>query len=264
MTEQEARKAISDIKTGINGVRARVYALDSRKGWKALSYRSFTACCKQEFPELHERTIRKQLHAAQVEETLQRKLGPSGPKTIGDIPEKHLRPLVSVKDDDEILVAAYNKALQIAKDENEGKLTEQIVTRAVDLVKPKPKAGDNAWTQSELERREQVLKGKTVVVNMHSDTDQVLIKWAKENNKFISIDRKTDWGNPFIMDTKDKKADGDRDIVCDSYQLFFQLKFSLQVRLNELQGCVLGCWCYPKRCHGDFLAAQINNVEDEK
>ena len=262
MTEQEARKAISDIRSGINSVRSRVYDLDSRKGWKALGHRSFTACCTEEFPELHYRTIQKQLAAAQVEAKLA-KLRPDGRDT-GELPEAHLRPLVGIKNDDELLAKAFDEAVKDANENNNGKLTENIVAKAVEKVKPKPKAGDNAWTQSELERREQVLKGKTVVVNMHSDTDQVLIKWAKENNKFISIDRKTDWGNPFIMDTKDKKADGDRDTVCDSYELFFQLKLSLQVRLNELEGCVLGCWCYPKRCHGDFLAAQINNVEDEK
>lgn len=60
-----------------------------------------TACCMEEFPELHERTIRRQLYAAQIEDTLKKELGPSGPKKLGDIPEKHLRPLVSVKNDDE-------------------------------------------------------------------------------------------------------------------------------------------------------------------
>ncbi len=45
MTELEAREAVEDIKRGINTVRARIYDLDRRKGWKALGYRSFTACC---------------------------------------------------------------------------------------------------------------------------------------------------------------------------------------------------------------------------
>jgi len=54
----------------------------------------------EEFPELHERTIRRQLYAAQIEDTLKKELGPGGPKKLGDIPEKHLRPLVSVKNDD--------------------------------------------------------------------------------------------------------------------------------------------------------------------
>jgi hypothetical protein len=247
MTEQEARQAVDDIKRGINTVRARIYDLDRRKGWKALGYRSFTACCMEEFPELHERTIRKQLHAAQVEETLKRELGPGGPKKIGDIPEKHLRPLVSVKNDDETLVAAYTKAQEIAKDENQGKLTEAIVTRAVEQVRP-----EYEWSASELERKAIVEAGGTVVANMHQETDRALLAWARSTGRFARIDRNSDWGNPYEM-----PDDGDRDTVCDSYEIFFPRKFSLHDRLDELRGKVLGCWCYPQRCHGDYLAAKL-------
>jgi hypothetical protein len=247
MTEQEARQAVDDIKRGINTVRARIYDLDRRKGWKALGYRSFTACCMEEFPELHERTIRKQLHAAQVEETLKRELGPGGPKKIGDIPEKHLRPLVSVKNDDETLVAAYTKAQEIAKDENQGKLTEAIVTRAVEQVRP-----EYEWSASELERKAIVETGGTVVANMHQETDRALLAWARSTGRFARIDRNSDWGNPYEM-----PDDGDRDTVCDSYEIFFPRKFSLHNRLDELRGKVLGCWCYPQRCHGDYLTAKL-------
>lgn len=256
MTEQEARQVIDDIRGGINSVRARIYDLDRRKGWKALGYRSFTACCMEEFPELHARTIQKQLAAAQVEASL-KELRPNGRNfQIGDMPETHLRPLVSVKNDGETLVAAYSRAQEIASAENNGCLTEAIVSRAVKEIKPELKDGDTAWSPSELARREQVLAGKTVVANMHKDTDLALIAWAKETNRFIPIDRRSDWGNPFVMD-----ADGDRDTVCNSYELFFQLKLSLHVRISELQGAVLGCWCYPNRCHGDYLIQQLEQSD---
>lgn len=256
MTEQEARQTVDDIKRGINTVRARIYDLDRRKGWKALGYRSFAACCMEEFPELHARTIEKQLGAARVEAKLQ-DLRPSGRNfKIGDIPEAHLRPLVSVKNDDETLVAAYTKAQEIAKNENQGRLTEAIVTRAVQEINQEPKAGDSAWSESELDRKAKVLAGKTVVANMHKDTDLALINWAKETGRFIPIDRRSDWGNPFIMGD-----DGDRDTVCNSYELFFQLKLSLHVRISELQGAVLGCWCYPHRCHGDYLVQQLEKKD---
>jgi len=252
MTKDEAKQAVEDIKRGINTVRARIYDLDRRKGWKALGYRSFTACCMAEFPELHERTIRKQLHAAQVEETLKRELGPSGPKKIGDIPEKHLRPLVSVKNDDETLVAAYTKAQEIAKKENQGKLTEAIVTRAVQETRP-----EYEWSESELDRRAIVEAGGTVVANMHQDLDRALLTWARSTGRFIRIDRQSDWGNPFEM-----PDDGDRDTVCDSFEIFFPRKFSLHNRLDELRGKVLGCWCYPNRCHGDYLISKLEEVEE--
>jgi hypothetical protein len=251
MSEQEARQAVDDIKRGINTVRARIYDLDRRKGWKALGYRSFTACCMEEFPELHERTIRQQLAAAKVESSL-KELGAAAPNhKIGDIPEKHLRPLVSVKNDDETLVAAYAKAQEIAKDENQGRLTEAIVTRAVEAVKP-----EYEWTAGELDRRAVVEAGGTVVANMHQDSDRALLTWARSTDRFVRIDRNTDWGNPFEM-----PGDGDRDTVCDSYELFFARKFSLHNRLDELSGKVLGCWCYPNRCHGDYLTNALENPD---
>lgn len=262
MTEQEARQAVSDIKRGINTVRARVYDLDRRKGWKALGYRSFAACCMEEFPELHARTIEKQLGAARVEAKLQ-DLRPSGRNfKIGDMPEAHLRPLVSVKNDDETLVAAYAKAQDIAEEENGGKLTEAIVTRAVQETKPQPAASspvasvEPKWSESELERKAIVEAGGTVVANMHADGDQSLLAWARQTGRFLRIDRQSDWGNPFEM-----PADGDRDTVCDSYEIFFARKFSLHSRIAELEGKVLGCWCYPQRCHGDYLVSKLEGPD---
>lgn len=251
MTEHEARQAVDDIKRGINTVRARIYDLDRRKGWKALGYRSFAACCMQEFPELHARTIEKQLGAARVEAKLQ-DLRPEGRNfKIGDIPEKHLRPLVSVKNDDQTLVAAYAKAQDIAKEENGGKLTEAIVTRAVEAVKP-----EYEWTEDELDRRSTVEAGGTVVANLHQDTDRALLAWARSSNRFERIDRNSDWGNPFELG-----PDGDRDTVCDSFEIYFGRKYSLHDRILGLKGKVLGCWCYPQRCHGDHLISKLEEAD---
>lgn len=250
MNEAEARQVVDDIKRGINTVRARIYELDRRKGWKALGYRSFAACCMKEFPELHAKTVERQLAAARVEAELNKHPSRGGSFEIGSIPEKHLRPLVSVKNDEETLVAAYEKAQEIANEENKGKLTEAIVTRAVEAVKP-----EYEWSKSELDRKAIVEAGGTVVANMHQDSDRALLYWAKSTNRFTRIDRSSDWGNPFEM-----PADGDRDTVCDSYEIFFPRKFSLHNRLDELAGKVLGCWCYPQRCHGDYL---VNKVQPD-
>lgn len=253
MTEQEARQAVADIKRGINTVRARIYDLDRRKGWKALGYRSFAACCMEEFPELHARTIERQLGAARVEAQLKSSGHLAGSHKVGDLPEAHLRPLVSVKNDDETLVAAYTKAQDIAKEENGGKLTEAIVTRAVEAVKP-----EYEWTEDELDRRATVEAGGTVVANLHQDTDRALLAWARKAERFERIDRNSDWGNPFELG-----PDGDRDTVCDSFEIYFGRKYSLHDRVLGLQGKVLGCWCYPQRCHGDHLIALLNQEGDD-
>ena len=249
MDEQEAREAVDDIKKGINTVRARIYELDRRKGWKALGYRSFASCCMKEFPELHAKTVEQQLAAARVEAVLQE--FPGTPGKIGDMPESHARPLVQLRHDPTALNDAYTKAQEIADEENEGKLTQAIVSRAVEVAKP-----EYEWTKDELKRKAIVESGGTVVANMHQDTDRALLMWARKTDRFVRIDRNTEWGNPFEMG-----KDGDRDTVCDSYEIFFPRKFSLHNRLDELKGKVLGCWCYPARCHGMYLAAKVEEVD---
>jgi hypothetical protein len=248
MDEREAREAVDDIKKGINTVRARIYDLDRRKGWKALGYRSFASCCMKEFPELHAKTVERQLAAARVEAVLQE--FPSQGGKIGDMPEKHARPLVQLRHDPTALNDAYTKAQEIADEENQGKLTQAIVSRAVEIAKP-----DHEWTEDELKRKAIVEAGGTVVANMHQDKDRALLTWARKTDRFVRIDRSSNWGNPFEMGD-----DGDRDTVCDSYEIFFPRKFSLHNRIDELKGKVLGCWCYPARCHGMYLIAKVEEV----
>ena len=81
-----------------------------------------------------------------------------------------------------------------------------------------------------------------------------LCQWAKENGKLARVDRFTDWGNPFELD-----KDGNRDEVCDSYEIYFDLKKSLQRRLPELKGKALACWCHPERCHAHHLQKLTND-----
>lgn len=109
------------------------------------------------------------------------------------------------------------------------------------------------WSKSEQERREKVEKqGQTVVANMHKD--EGLVHWAKQNGYYVRIDRMTKWGNPFEI-----PGDGDRETVCDSYEVYFNLKYSLHPELEQLKGKVLGCHCHPERCHGHFLAKEAND-----
>ena len=70
----------------------------------------------------------------------------------------------------------------------------------------------------------------------------------------IRVDRKSRWGNPFIMGKH-----GDRDEVCDRHRewLWRQIKdgrISL-ADLAALKDKRLGCHCTPLRCHADTLSA---------
>ena len=62
--------------------------------------------------------------------------------------------------------------------------------------------------------------------------------------------RGSKWGNPFIMADE---SDGERERVIDAYRDWIASQPELMASLEELRGKRLGCWCAPRRCHGDVL-----------
>lgn len=118
---------------------------------------------------------------------------------------------------------------------------------------PPPPDPFKDWTPQEKQLREKWEKGETVVINM--DTHKHLVRYASDLQVYVRIDRGSAWGNPFVMD-----ADGTRDEVCDWYEEnYLPYKKSLLSKLNGLKGKMLGCHCYPQRCHGDSLVKLITN-----
>lgn len=72
----------------------------------------------------------------------------------------------------------------------------------------------------------------------------------------ISVDRGTDWGNPFIL--RDK-SDAERNRVCDLFEQYAQWRLSIEPAwLQPLKGLHLLCWCAPKRCHAETLVRLAN------
>lgn len=76
----------------------------------------------------------------------------------------------------------------------------------------------------------------------------------------IFIGRGSVWGNPFKMKNNSLE---ERDRVCDKYEEWFKTQYQLHKLLHTLKGKRLGCFCSPKRCHGDFLS-KIANKGDYK
>ena len=138
-------------------------------------------------------------------------------------------------------------------------ITAKTITESSVEVIPPPPASEADWLPDERERQALVLSGKTVVANLTRDHNSIardhnLIAWAQSKGLYTRVDRRTDFGNPFEM-----PGDGDRDEVCDKFsKLYLPAKPSLLKRIPELRGRVLGCWCYPLRCHGDDPAARAN------
>ena len=86
-----------------------------------------------------------------------------------------------------------------------------------------------------------------------------------DDETLIKIDRSSVLGNPFVM-----RTESERDLVCDQYagRLNEQIKINKAVRdmLNRIwslkkrgSNTALGCWCAPKRCHGDYIKQLIES-----
>ena len=83
------------------------------------------------------------------------------------------------------------------------------------------------------------------------------------NEILIKVDRSSILGNPFYMHNE-----SERNSVCDQYESYFNNIIAHKndpnntAFMNELRriykiaknnDIVLGCWCYPKRCHSETI-----------
>jgi len=66
-------------------------------------------------------------------------------------------------------------------------------------------------------------------------------------NRWLNLDG-SKWQNPFVM-----KNEGVREEVLKQYEDYIRQRPHLLNALKELDGKVLGCYCAPKKCHGDIL-----------
>ena len=72
---------------------------------------------------------------------------------------------------------------------------------------------------------------------------------CKRESYDVYIGRPSKWGNPFKSG-----RDGTLEEVLEKYEQHIMNRPDLLAALHELKGRTLGCWCKPKRCHGDILA----------
>ena len=105
-------------------------------------------------------------------------------------------------------------------------------------------------TEDELKRKAMVEQGHTVIANKRDDG--AFIRWASQKELYTYIGRPSIWGNRFKVD-----EDGTRDECCDWYRKYLLDNDDLLAKLGTLRGRVLGCWCYPERCHGNELITAL-------
>ena len=85
----------------------------------------------------------------------------------------------------------------------------------------------------------------SVVHNLHDEFDVYIGRDVPERGI-----RGSKWGNPFIMLDE---SDAERERVIGAYRDWIMTQPELMSSLEELRGKRLGCWCAPRRCHGDVL-----------
>ena len=91
------------------------------------------------------------------------------------------------------------------------------------------------------------------VVNMkHSPELRAALDGADEHGDVVRIDRRTRWGNPFLIGRH-----GSREEVIERYRTWLWDKVKkgeiTVAELAALNGKTLACHCAPRPCHGDVL-----------
>jgi len=101
-------------------------------------------------------------------------------------------------------------------------------------------------------------KSKKVIELMNMRSSRIVYK------NDVRVDRMSGLGNPFK---------GDRNIVCDEYELWFaervekrdnqrfnqDLEFIINL-LEKYRKVKLFCWCVPKRCHSETIKRFLEQI----
>jgi hypothetical protein len=120
MDATEARAVVTRIKTRIDIARGELLELHDREGWKALGYRNWETCARQEFGGSAAQMYRL-LSAAQIERAID--------SPIGEYPESHLREVATLDTPDQ-----QKQALVQARAKTNGAPTAKDVRTEVDAI----------------------------------------------------------------------------------------------------------------------------------
>jgi hypothetical protein len=140
MGAEEARTRTDAIKDGVARIRRDLMAMFVRQGWKALGYSSWHEYLVTEFPDTNHSYLRRQTHAALLED----KLG----LQVGKSKEAHLRPLTETLGDDTGAKAlAYYLVLDrdespMARDFQRAAWEVYVFTRGIPRIRERMEEGE--------------------------------------------------------------------------------------------------------------------------
>lgn len=126
MGKAEAKRAVEDIKNNLDSAGRLAIELRRREGWRALGYSSWPECAVEEFGRSLGQ-IQRQINAEEIRPFIS---APGREELNQNIPEKVLRPLTSIRDEPKLIPEAWN----LAKEQSNGRPTQEHVQRAVDAV----------------------------------------------------------------------------------------------------------------------------------
>ena len=98
----------------------------------------------------------------------------------------------------------------------------------------------------ECERREGETENMSRIVNLKHEPNAVA-------NGAVRIDRRTEWGNPFVVGRDGTRAQVIARYRADLWRRIRSGEIALD-KLAALDGKRLACWCAPHPCHGEVLA----------
>ena len=83
-----------------------------------------------------------------------------------------------------------------------------------------------------------------------------------EKGTYVYIGRGSIFGNPYthlpLANTKAEFQCSTREESIRMYEAYARANDNIMGHLHELVGKDLGCFCYPKSCHGDILVKLVN------
>ncbi len=86
--------------------------------------------------------------------------------------------------------------------------------------------------------------------------------WRKDNPDAVIVDRRSDWGNRFVIGERYYTARGGHALVRDrahAVELFRSSRDARRWDMAKLRGKDLACWCpLDQPCHADVLLEAAN------
>jgi hypothetical protein len=81
----------------------------------------------------------------------------------------------------------------------------------------------------------------------------------------VYIGRPSKFGNPYThikeRNTKAEFIVKNREEAIEKYKEWLLNNPEILFEIMSLEGKTLGCWCHPKKCHGDVIVEMINKIK---